>query len=567
MQWSRPPYPFGVLHERKPLDLGHSYNAGLTLDDRIRRVKCDERRPGCLRCERFGRECDGYEPQHALSRPEKASKSIGKIHSLLPVTLAPAISASRVPITVQCQDEQEEQYLRFFHVETAGALSGGFDNPLWDHIVLQACNEEPCILHIAVALAALDRSCRAKSMKSPLLTSEEHRQYALQKYSTAIQEVKEVLKDRKDSLRTVLIASLLIFCFESFHGDIRLALTNVHMAVELIYAWLADLNGVTIAPGHFSPAPHIIEDDLVSAYTRLDVHLLSWIDAPIPSRGKILSFVPADTVDLPVSYSTLEEAKTSFDHVTNHVFQYLGSVQKMKAQSSNGSSPHIETSEGSKTEEVVVLRKLRQWMKALDGILKRARTYDTHQDYVGATILRIHAVTLEICIRAASFESHEPASYDIFLPEFCELVALSGALIKHPRFIKSFVFNVGFVPSLFVLVTKCRDKMVRQEAIDVLKAAHPRREGVWDCLMVARIGEELIKSEEEEQSSGRAKEMIHIHLACLNMPFELPRPPRTLEDIELKKDRGGGRGYLLDWVERCVDMNAVADNHSRHPKP
>ncbi|CZR62946.1 uncharacterized protein PAC_12843 [Phialocephala subalpina] len=532
---------------------------------KIRRVKCDERRPGCLRCEKFGRECDGYEPQKTPLRLEKAPKSISKIHSLLPIALAPATSVSHVQITVQCHDEQEEQYLRFFHVETAGVLSGGFDSSLWNHIVLQACNEEPCILHIAVALAALDKSCRAKSMKCPLLTSEEHRRYALQKYSTAIQEVREVLRDRRDSLRTVLIASLLIFCFESFHGDIRLALTNVHMAVELMYAWLSDLHGVAIAPGHFSPAPHIIEDDLVSAYTRMDVHLMSWIDAPLPSRAKILSYFPTEAFDLRPSFSTLTGAKTAFDHVTNHAFQYLGSVQNIKAHSSNESSPLSETSENSTTEEVMVLKELRQWMKALDAILNRARTYDTHEDYVGATILRIHAVTVELCIRAALFESHKPHAYDSFLPEFCELVALCSALVKHPRFVKSFVFNVGFVPSLFILVTKCRDRMVRQEAIDVLKAAHPRREGVWDCLMVARIGEELIKSEEEAQLSGRTKEMIEIHLACLNMPFELPRPPRTLQDIEMKRDRRGGRGYLLDWVERCVDMNAVADNHDHRP--
>ncbi|KAF8858795.1 hypothetical protein BDZ45DRAFT_743006 [Acephala macrosclerotiorum] len=529
---------------------------------KIRRVKCDERRPGCLRCEKFGRGCDGYEPQNAPSKPEKTSKPIAKIHSLLPVALAPAISLSRVQITVQCQDEQEEQYLRFFHAETAGALSGGFDNSLWNSIVPQACNEEPCIRHIAVALAALDKSCRAKSMKCPLLTSEEHRQYALQKYSTAIQEVREVLRDRRDSLRTVLIASLLIFCFESFHGDIRLALTNVHMAVELMYAWLSDFNGVAIGPARFSPAPHIIEDDLVSAYTRMDVHLLSWIDAPLPSRGKILSFLSTEAFDLPQSFSTLTEAKTDFDRVTNHVFQYLGSVQQIKAQSSIGSSALSEASENSTTEKPMVLRELCQWMKALDPLLKRARTYDTHQDYVGATILRVHAVTVEICIRAALFESHNPHAYDIFLPEFCEIVALCGALVNHPRFVKSFVFNVGFVPSLFILVTKCRDKILRQEAIDVLKAAHPRREGVWDCLMVARIGEELIKSEEEEKISGRTKDMIEIHLACLNMPFELPRLPRTLEDIEMKRNRSGGRGYLLDWVERCVDMNAVGDNHN-----
>ncbi|KAE8454564.1 hypothetical protein EG329_000187 [Mollisiaceae sp. DMI_Dod_QoI] len=415
-------------------------------------------------------------------------------------------------------------------------------------------------MHCAVALAALDKSCRAKATKAPVPTSEEHRQYALRKYDTAIQEVREVLRHRRDSLRTVLIASLLIFCFESFHGDIRLALTNVQVAVELMYDWMSSLRGLT-APGNFSPAPDIVEDDLVSAYMRMDVHLMSWMDAPLPSRGKILGFATTETFEMPEHFGSLTEAKLSFDHVTNHIFQYLGSIQHFHEQSSTMSSPNSEQSVKKTTDASMVLNELCQWMKAMDPVLQLARSHDADQDFNGATILRIHAVTVEICVRSALFESTKPHAYDIFLPEFCELVALSSALIAHPCFVKSFVFNIGFVPSLFILVTKCTDKMVRQEAIDLLRAAHPRREGVWDCLMVARIGEELTKSEEEEQRSGKPSEKISIYLACLNMEFEMPRPPRTLEDIEMKKDRCGGRGYLLNWVERCVNMNVVVDGH------
>ncbi|KUJ09353.1 uncharacterized protein LY89DRAFT_724374 [Mollisia scopiformis] len=517
----------------------------------------------CLRCQDTGRKCDGYGPRNPLpslksqSKPKPTSNPLVIERKLLPITLGTTVLQSRVPITVQCKDVQEEQYLQFFFAETAGDLSGGFDNPLWSDIVLRACNEEPCILHCAVALSALDKSCRAKMTKPPEPTSEEHHRYALRRYDTAIHEVRELLQRRQDSLRTVLIASLLIFCFESFHGDIRLALNNVKGAVELMYAWLSEQDG-TIAPGHFSPAPDVIEDEIVSAYTRLDIHLLSWIDAPLPSRGKILRFATTETFHIPEAFKSMIDGKVAFDHVTNHIFQYLGSIQRSKAQASEESTPKSHISENSISEEPIAATELRQWMKAFEPVLVSARTHGGVNDFVGFTILRIHAITVEICVRSALFETTTTQAYDVFLPEFREMVALSSAIVNHPRFLKSFVFNMGFVPSLFIIVTKCRDKTVRQEAIDVLKAAHPRREGVWDCLMVARIGEELIRSEEEELRSGRMEEKIEIHLACLNMYFELPRPPRTLEDIEMKRNRQGGRGYLLDWVERCVDMNVVA---------
>lgn len=54
--------------------------------------------------------------------------------------------------------EFEGQYFRIFREETAEALRGDFDIPLWSRIVLQACHDEPCILNCAIAISALQKS-------------------------------------------------------------------------------------------------------------------------------------------------------------------------------------------------------------------------------------------------------------------------------------------------------------------------------------------------------------------------------------------------------------------------
>jgi hypothetical protein len=516
-------------------------------------VKCDEGQPGCVRCEKFGRECDGYEPLKLPPKPKLKPNS--NIPNLIPITPAAAACKSRVPITVQCSDATEEDYFRFFWAETAGTLSGGFDNPLWSETVLQACNDELCIFHCAIALGALDKSCRAKRSKAATTTSEDHHSYALRRYDIAIREFREVLQHRKDFLRTTLIASLLIFCFESFHGDLRQALNNIQGAVELLHDWLSSFKGLATL-GHFSPAPEIIEDEIVSAYTRMNIHFLSWIDAPFPTSGKLLNFAPTGTFQMPQAFQSFAEAKIAFDHVTNHILMFLSGIKSIETKSPSRSGPTSTRGRNTTTEDPFVLTELRQWTKAFDPVLDRAGSQHRNQDFIGAMILRIHALTAEICLRSANFEDTKPHAYDAFLPEFCLMVSLCKDLVTHPGVVKSFVYNIGFVPCLFIVVTKCTDTLVRQDAVDILKTASPRREGVWDSLMVARIGEELIRLEEEERRTGQTKEKIEIHLACLNMRFDLPRPPRTLEDIELKRTRDG-RGCLLDWAERSVDMNVV----------
>lgn len=189
-------------------------------------MKCDETKPGCNRCAKFGRVCDGY---IAKKTSIPSSKKRPTTQPLGPLTLAPRTISfpPRVPIKLLFSDEQEERYFEIFHEETAAALSGGFDTPLWNPIVLQACQDEPCILHCAVAISALDKACKVKSIESLGHTSEIHHRYALQQYSKALKGVREVILKRENSLRTALIASLLIFCFENFYGDVWLALTNV----------------------------------------------------------------------------------------------------------------------------------------------------------------------------------------------------------------------------------------------------------------------------------------------------------------------------------------------------
>ena len=246
----------------------------------MRRVKCDETAPNCMRCSRSGRTCDGYDRNINPPARRPARKPLPLRRILLPIVRGPEPSLSNVPISMSFQDDLEARYFRFFYQETADALDGGFDGPLFKTIVLKACHDQPCILHGTVAIAALDRACKERS-SSPSKSSEDHHRYALCQYSKALKGVREAISEGMDSLRTTLIASLLIYCFENFHGDTRLALTNVQGAVKLMHAFLESYGGPR---GGLSPAPDVVEDCLVQAFARLDVHLQSWIDFPQPSR-------------------------------------------------------------------------------------------------------------------------------------------------------------------------------------------------------------------------------------------------------------------------------------------
>ena len=513
-----------------------------------------------MRCKNFGRICDGYEVRK-ICKTQAAPKPETRNRNLLPTTLAPISIGhpSQSPIEIAFQDDREEGYFRLFRDETANELSGGFDSQLWNRLVLQACHNEPCILHGVIAISALDRACKTKQSSVLYDAVEAHHRFAIHQYSKALKGLGDVICRNGDSLRTVLIASLLIFCFENFHGDVRLALTNVQSAVRMMHNWLADNTG-TSAHRSFSPSPNVIEDDLVTAFARLDVHLMSWIENPQLDRPSILKYATTEPKPIPAIFNNVVEAKAHWEHIVNRVFSYLGEVPETKQRRLSYSQNGLPNEKNPPTTDPAVSEELRLWCKAFNPVLSYARTQAGESGLIGAATLRLHALTLELSLRSRFLDQGKAKShyYDIFLPEYCEMVAICREVALHPRFVKSFVFDAGIVPSLFVVITKCRDRMVREEAISILKMANPRREGVWDSLMVAKIGEELSKYEDLKEMAKGMK-WVEVHLSCLNTTFDLPLPPGTKSDelSDAQTDDGDNKGYLLGWVERCVKISAI----------
>lgn len=61
----------------------------------------------------------------------------------------------------------------------------------------------------------------------------------------------------------------------------------------------------------------------------------------------------------------------------------------------------------------------------------------------------------------------------------------------------SFSADLGIVPPLYVVATKCRSPLLRRQAIQLLRSSS-RREGMWDSELTARIGTWIMDIEEEE---------------------------------------------------------------------
>ena len=419
------------------------------------------------------------------------------------------IAPSPHPIVTRFEDPFQEQYFRLFCNETSLACSGGWEDPLWQIHILQACHSEPCILQCAVAIAALDQACRTSSIG--LDTAESHHRYALQHYGKALKSLQEVTT-RGKSTRTVLLASLLIYCFENFHGDSRLALTHVQSALELMSNWLAATPRVSSSVG-LSPSPHEIEDDLVSTLARLDITVSTFLSGVDPLVGRLAKYTISNnsTLTIPPVFMDVAEADRVWVHIMNRVFIFIAMAPRVMGLP-KVARDKVMDGDGIQYTNTPVLEEIYAWQASFESILLHSRTPAGDKSFVRATMLRVLSVILSCAVRYAFFDRSKHHLTSVFLPEFCEIVALASSVIDHPSFIRGFVFETAFIPSLFVVVVLCRDKMVRTEIIRIAKAMYPRREGVWDSAMLIKMGEELLMAEESARDNLYRDEWVGTEL-------------------------------------------------------
>lgn len=79
---------------------------------------------------------------------------------------------------------------------------------------------------------------------------------------------------------------------------------------------------------------------------------------------------------------------------------------------------------------------------------------------------------------------------------FREIIEMARIQLTCSTHDPMFAFDMQNVWPLFVVAKKCRDPVVRREAVRLL-IEWPRREGIWDSVVAAAISKWVVSIEEE----------------------------------------------------------------------
>lgn len=314
-------------------------------------------------------------------------------------------------------------------------------------------------------------------------------------------------------LRKVLISTLLVVVFEVMVAQPDMAFTHALIGDRLICHWLED--NPPSQPhtlGLASPISSVIEDDLLLTFGRFDTQLLSFVDhrsLEIHHRGKYvsrstISRMPAIFLDLPEATSywqvvmrhaghflfTAAAATESFRFEKDFEESIAGRALEMNASTSVYCSPYIVQRE-LEEEKATFVDDIERWSAAFDPIWHQIRESTDLQEKIAASILRMYSLNTKILLEGTTLTSE--LSYDKFLPSFREIVTL--ARFTDTNLQPSYHFHLSTGPPLFVVLLRCRDPSVRREALSILRSSN--FDGPWNRHMIAKVGEWIMKVEEE----------------------------------------------------------------------
>ncbi|PVH73740.1 hypothetical protein DL98DRAFT_576131 [Cadophora sp. DSE1049] len=516
-----------------------------------RRVKCDETKPQCHRCCKFGRVCSGYKPEKNGSTspsPRPETRTILPKSSISP---PPTPSLSTEISEVMFQATEEFLSFRLFCTEISREPSGVFPTTTWNRIALQASHQYVFLRHAIVTIGSLSKNIKdalnnndiPPSIGPELWNSQPaclrgNNDFALRQYNKFLHGSRQALVSGHEGQRLALIVCLLIICIETLQWHHLQVLSHIYSGVQLLDSFLASQEPDPQA----RLTSYLIEDEIIEQFRMLEVEANMLFD-PFPvSHHHILNLEGEDLISsMPEVFSSVEEAKYYLDLLTRRVRHLIASSRPVKPSTPDfgreretsyidpellGLSPGLRStfdnpspSPSPITSDPTLSTSLTQhksllstWQRSFTPLFETT-TDPTSPTYLPTLHLAILSEALSINLHTSFHTSSSPfLAHNTHLPSFHRILTLSQTILHHPSFTTfllpgDYSASSGLIGPLRLVASHSRHRPLRHQALTLLRH-RPWREGVWWSCSAGQLSAWLSSIEEESISSSSSEEVI-----------------------------------------------------------
>ncbi|KAF5676154.1 transcriptional regulatory moc3 [Fusarium heterosporum] len=418
---------------------------------KIRKVKCDEAKPFCLRCIKTGRQCDGYRPSPSSSPEPKA------------LTPSPGF-----------ETPQEVRAFDHYRRRTARVLSGAIDSSFWGGVVLKMSTTEPAVRHAMLAISSLHESVESHYRGIRKIDT----RFAFREYSEAIKSLRDWGQRNEPPLIPLLVCVLFI-CIEFLIDRDMAAQMHICQGRQILSA---------LGDGH-SPAMEMIKHSLVPIYTRLSPASFLFGSRPAPIPAHLRAWT-----ETPIIFTSVEEARYALYMILDEALQFSTSAQKVKFNMKNADPAEILYFQQEQQRQ---LTQLNRWHAAFTVVTSMSPQSPAMESSLN--ILRIYHQTAFIWL-SSSLDTGETV-FDSYTANFATIISLASIIIGSVPAnakLEPFSFETEIIPPIYWTAVRCRHPLLRRAALKLLTRdqVRNRRENLWHARETAVIAARSIELEE-----------------------------------------------------------------------
>ncbi|KAI2615959.1 hypothetical protein GGR54DRAFT_642046 [Hypoxylon sp. NC1633] len=434
---------------------------------KTRRVKCDEKKPCCGRCEKSGYVCGGYEQPQPASSTSGISKRTPEPATAKPKFLQPrvveamqrfvvdlAMPPSLAPSYVEGRDAP---FFERFRSQILVDISSWCGTHYWKHMLGEVIRND-CIRYAAFGLAAMlqavERCSDPSSPSSDPLTQCREGQAALHYYMKAIALCREQLKGgvTKDMVRSHVTSTFFFVLIEILQG-------NMSAADQIMVNGTLLIQDASRAKDSSGGPALVWDEPLVDIKGGFEKLIVMWGLCPFfHGRRDAYSITRLgdESFEIPDKDTPVLTIRKCWNRFQIDLGEFMMSVRCGKVVSSDHMA--MVVSQTSKFAD-----QLRQWILLLDTLLEREKNSSV---FYPLSTMKALALTAEIFL--ACFLDRSDVSYDLHLNKFLEIIQICQRFVpeKPPSHFK-FTLDIEVFPTVSFVVTKCRDQKTRQLALKI----------------------------------------------------------------------------------------------------
>ena len=469
----------------------------LLTDARIRRVKCDETQPYCRRCTETGRKCEGPtgdRVRFVYDCPPTRKSSTGSRSPQVQVSLfAPQ------------HGEDARRAFHYFTHHVIHLIAVPIDASFWKDLVLQLAHTHAFVWNSIVSISILHQHVPYLSLPSTWdpttcatkVTNHEHRK-ALRFYNKAIADVRRLVDLGRMDTSTVALSYLMF-------ASVEFGQRNVKTATELMRRCCSiltdNLTTSLHAKQNSTPTAQAVYQVITPNVLRKVVLGSILGNGPSPAQWVSQDQRSSKLLEAALSRSPwLRQARVQLHSLIFNCYEVIrvaDFVADAKYDKDPGKAFFL-------SKRRSFLDELMQWKADFLESTVTNLAPSAEVEALSSYLLMYWAVCY---IYLASCVSLGQMVFDEYMEQFVELLEHATIFLKHSihssyelRLLLS-GFDPGVVQPLYFCGTKCRDPVLRRQALHLMRQA-PQRGNLWAVVEPLRVIAKVIALEEGKNQIG-----------------------------------------------------------------